>query len=47
MQMINWRFNLRVSNTENVLRLNVETKHDNVLMQQKTSEIIALLANFK
>ncbi|MBV2127991.1 phosphomannomutase CpsG [Rheinheimera sp. SM2107] len=34
-----WRFNLRVSNTENVVRLNVETRGDSTLMEQKTAEI--------
>jgi phosphomannomutase len=34
-----WRFNLRVSNTENVVRLNVESKGDIGLMQQKTADI--------
>ncbi|SNY55788.1 phosphomannomutase [Arsukibacterium tuosuense] len=39
MSFDNWRFNLRVSNTENVVRLNVETKGDYKLMEQKTAEI--------
>lgn len=39
----NWRFNLRSSNTEPVVRLNLETKGDNALMQQKTDEVLALL----
>ncbi|MCP4277503.1 MAG: phosphomannomutase [Gammaproteobacteria bacterium] len=38
-----WRFNLRMSNTEPVIRLNVESRGDAVLMEEKTSEIIALL----
>uniref|UniRef100_A0A486XSD9 phosphomannomutase n=1 Tax=Rheinheimera sp. BAL341 TaxID=1708203 RepID=A0A486XSD9_9GAMM len=38
-----WRFNLRSSNTENVLRLNVESKGDAVLMQLRTAEIISIL----
>lgn len=38
-----WRFNLRSSNTEPVVRLNVESKADTVLMQQHTNEILALL----
>ncbi len=38
-----WRFNLRSSNTEPVVRLNVETKGDEVLMREKTTEILALL----
>lgn len=39
----NWRFNLRSSNTEPVVRLNLETKGDKLLMQQKTDEVLALL----
>jgi len=39
-----WRFNLRPSNTEPVLRLNVETRADQVLLQEKTAEILRLLA---
>lgn len=38
-----WRFNLRSSNTENVLRLNVESQADRLLMEQKTAEIISIL----
>ena len=34
----NWRFNLRSSNTEPVVRLNVESRVDINLMRQKTSE---------
>ena len=36
----NWRFNLRKSNTEPVIRLNVETRQDEALMQQKTDELL-------
>ena len=39
MEFSDWRFNLRGSNTEPVLRLNVETKQDFALMQNKTAEI--------
>ena len=39
----NWRFNLRSSNTEPVVRLNLESRGDKQLMQQKTDEILALL----
>jgi len=35
-----WRFNLRMSNTEPVLRLNVEAKGDAELMRKKTSELL-------
>jgi phosphomannomutase len=38
-----WRFNLRSSNTEPVVRLNVESRANPVLMEQKTEEILALL----
>lgn len=38
-----WRFNLRMSNTEPVVRLNVESKADTELMQQKRDELLALL----
>lgn len=38
-----WRFNLRSSNTEPLVRLNVESRADVALMQTKTAEIIALL----
>lgn len=38
-----WRFNLRSSNTEPVVRLNVESRANPQLMQEKTKEILALL----
>ncbi len=38
-----WRFNLRASNTEPVIRLNVESRGDQALMQKKVSEILAQL----
>ncbi|WP_387491283.1 phosphomannomutase CpsG [Photorhabdus sp. RM96S] len=38
-----WRFNLRTSNTEPVVRLNVESKNNIPLMRQKTDEILKLL----
>ncbi|EPF16554.1 phosphoglucomutase/phosphomannomutase protein, partial [Cedecea davisae DSM 4568] len=38
-----WRFNLRSSNTEPVVRLNVESRNDEALMQQKTAEVLDLL----
>jgi phosphomannomutase/phosphomannomutase/phosphoglucomutase len=43
MEFSDWRFNLRSSNTEPVLRLNVETRGDQALMEAKTAEILALL----
>lgn len=39
----NWRFNLRKSNTEPVLRLNVETRADELLLQEKTKELLRLI----
>ncbi len=38
-----WRFNLRSSNTEPVVRLNVESINNVKLMQQKTAEILEIL----
>jgi phosphomannomutase len=38
-----WRFNLRSSNTEPVIRLNVESRGDAALMRAKTDEILGLL----
>jgi phosphomannomutase/phosphoglucomutase len=38
-----WRFNLRSSNTEPLLRLNVEARGDMALMQARTDEISKLL----
>lgn len=40
MEFLNWRFNLRGSNTEPVLRLNVESRGDIGLMQEKTAELL-------
>lgn len=39
----NWRFNLRKSNTEPVIRLNVESKGDIALMEAKTEELLAII----
>ena len=38
-----WRFNLRASNTEPLLRMNVETRGDYKLMEQRRDEILALI----
>ena len=43
MSMGNWRFNLRMSNTEPVVRLNVESRGDHALMESKTAELLALI----
>ncbi len=38
-----WRFNLRKSMTEPVVRLNVETRGDPELLRRKTAELLALI----
>ncbi len=38
-----WRFNIRMSNTEPLVRLNVETKADEKLLNRKTDEILDLI----
>ena len=38
-----YRFNIRKSNTEPLLRLNVETRGDEQLLRQKTDEILGLI----
>ncbi|MDW3776254.1 hypothetical protein QWU01_05430 [Kluyvera cryocrescens] len=44
LEFANWRFNLRTSNTEPLLRLNVETRGDAKLLATKTDELLALIA---
>lgn len=41
-----WRLSLRSSNTEPLLRLNIETRADRALLQQKISEVSALITTF-
>jgi phosphomannomutase len=43
MSFPDWRFNLRMSNTEPVVRLNVESRADRALMELKTEELLALI----
>ena len=43
MEFADWRFNLRGSNTEPVLRLNVESRGDAALMETKTRELWQLI----
>lgn len=43
LDMGKWRFNLRSSNTEPVVRLNVESRGDIKLVEEKTAEILACL----
>lgn len=38
-----WRFNLRMSNTEPVVRLNVESRGDFALMERKRDELLELM----
>lgn len=38
-----WRFNLRASNTEPLLRLNVESRGDQTLMEAKTAELLRVI----
>lgn len=43
LEFADWRFNLRMSNTEPLLRLNVESRADPALLEDKTSELLGLL----
>jgi phosphomannomutase len=43
MEFSDWRFNLRASNTEPLLRLNVESRGDTTLMRARTAELLALI----
>jgi len=38
-----WRFNVRASNTEPLVRLNVETRLDRELLHEKTEEVLSLM----
>lgn len=42
-----WRFNLRMSNTEPLLRLNVESRGNRQLMEEETAELLELLPGEK
>ena len=39
-----WRFNLRGSNTEPLLCMNVETRGDQAMMEQRRDEIFGLIS---
>ncbi|WP_252176767.1 phosphomannomutase CpsG [Endozoicomonas sp. 4G] len=41
-----WRFNLRMSNTEPLVRLNVESRGDQALMEEKTTELLNLIRSY-
>jgi phosphomannomutase len=43
MEFRDWRFNLRGSNTEPLVRLNVESRGSEALMRDKTAEILRLV----
>jgi len=38
-----WRFNLRTSNTEPLIRLNVESRGDAALMRTRTTELLQMI----
>jgi phosphomannomutase/phosphomannomutase/phosphoglucomutase len=46
MEFAEWRFNLRSSNTEPVLRLNVEARGDEMLMKENTSRLLEIIDVF-
>ena len=43
MEFERWRFNVRMSNTEPVVRLNVETRGDRILLEEKTAELLSII----
>jgi phosphomannomutase len=43
MEFPEWRFNLRGSNTESLVRLNVESRGSEPLMREKTAEVLRLV----
>ena len=43
MEFPQWRFNLRGSNTEPLVRLNVESRGSEALMREKTAEVLKLV----
>ncbi|VUD67995.1 Phosphomannomutase/phosphoglucomutase [Thalassocella blandensis] len=46
MAFAEWRLNIRMSSTEPVLRLNVESRGDVSLMQQKTEQLLQMVKDF-
>ncbi len=42
-EFADWRFNIRSSNTEPVIRLNVETRGDPALLEARTRELLTLI----
>ena len=45
MEFADWRFNLRMSNTEPLVRLNLETRADTLLLARREKELLAILEN--
>ena len=43
MDFKDWRFNVRASNTEPLVRLNVESRGNDALMREKTADLLAFL----
>jgi phosphomannomutase len=43
LDMGEWRFNIRKSNTEPLLRLNIETRSDEFLLQEKTKLLLSMM----
>jgi phosphomannomutase len=45
LELPDWRLNLRTSNTEPLIRLNVESRGSELLMREKTAEVLAFLTD--
>jgi phosphomannomutase len=43
MEFPEWRFNLRMSNTEPVIRLNIESRGDHQILQKNQDALLALI----
>ena len=46
MEFEEWRFNLRMSNTEPLVRLNLETRSDDQLLNKRLAEITSLIESY-
>ena len=47
MSFSKWRFSLRASNTEPLIRFNMEIKGDRKLLEEKQKELISFIKNLK
>lgn len=47
LEFLDWRFNLRSSNTEPLLRLNVETRANQALLKERVAEIEELIHRYR